>query len=32
MDAMVPFAQKGEKFERVQFREVDLRRYDIKYA
>lgn len=31
MDAMVPFDQKGGKFERVQFQEVDLKRYDIKY-
>ena len=31
MDAMIPHDQKGEKFERVQFREVDLKRYDIKY-
>ena len=31
MDAMVPFEQKGEKFERMQFQEVDLKRYDIKY-
>jgi 2,5-furandicarboxylate decarboxylase 1 len=31
MDAMVPFDQKGEKFERVQFQKVDLKRYDIKY-
>jgi len=31
MDAMVPHDQKGEKFERVQFKEVDLGKYDIKY-
>jgi 2,5-furandicarboxylate decarboxylase 1 len=31
MDAMVPYNQKGETFERVKFREVDLKRYDIKY-
>ena len=31
MDAMVPYDQKGETFERVRFREVDLKRYDIKY-
>ena len=31
MDAMVPFDQKGGKFERVQFQKVDLKRYDIKY-
>ena len=31
MDAMVPYDRKGETFERVQFREVDLKRYDIKY-
>jgi hypothetical protein len=31
MDAMVPFGQKGEKFERVQFQKVDLKHYDIKY-
>ena len=31
MDAMVPYDQKGEKFERVRFLEVDLERYDIKY-
>lgn len=31
MDAMVPFGQKGEKFERVRFQEIDLKQYDIKY-
>ena len=31
MDAMVPHDRMGEVFERVQFREVDLKRYDIKY-
>jgi len=31
MDAMVPHDQRGEKFERVRFKEVDLRKYDIKY-
>jgi 2,5-furandicarboxylate decarboxylase 1 len=31
MDAMVPHDQKGEKFERVRFKDIDLRKYDIKY-
>lgn len=31
MDALVPFDQKGEKFERVRFKQVDLGKYDIQY-
>jgi 2,5-furandicarboxylate decarboxylase 1 len=31
MDAMVPYHEQNQKFERVRFREVDLTDYDIKY-
>jgi 2,5-furandicarboxylate decarboxylase 1 len=29
VDALVPFARRGEVFERVKFKQVDLRDYDI---
>jgi len=32
IDAMVPYARRGETFERVKFKAVDLKNYDIRYA